>query len=84
MIPVQTVSFDHVITKDKLEKLDDIFDFLTPQTEFHTKVLADSNVANLLEGDIIQFERKGFYRVDKPFVEGEGAVLFEIPGKKGN
>ena len=83
LIPVQTVSFDHLITKDKLEKTDDIFEFLTPQTEFRTKVLAESNVANLLEGDIIQFERKGFYRVDKPFVGGEEAVLFAIPGNKG-
>jgi len=83
LTPVEIVEFDHLITKDKLEKEDDLNQFLTPKTEFRTKALADGNVANLHEGDIIQFERKGYYRVDKPFLDGKEAVFFTIPTRKG-
>ena len=82
LIPCDLVSFDHLITKDKLEKTDNILDFLTPQTEFHAEAVADCNVANLIEGDIIQFERRGYYRVDRPFEHGRPVVMFEIPTGK--
>jgi glutamyl-tRNA synthetase len=45
--------------------------------------LADCNVAELKEDDIMQFDRKGFYRVDKAFKNGEPAVFFQIPTGKG-
>ena len=60
------VDFDHLITKDKLDENDNFEDFITPETEFHTKGFADLNVGKLKAGDIIQFERKGYFRVDKP------------------
>lgn len=82
LIPCTLIAFDHLITKDKLEKEDNITDFLTPETEFRTEAVADCNTASLAEGDIIQFERKGEYRVDKPFQHGKAAVLFEIPTGK--
>ncbi|KAK4695007.1 hypothetical protein P7C71_g2668, partial [Lecanoromycetidae sp. Uapishka_2] len=67
---------------DKLEKEDNLADFLTPETEFRTEAVADCNALSLAEGDIIQFERKGEYRVDEPFQHGKAAVLFEIPTGK--
>lgn len=85
LIPCELCSFDHLITKDKLEKdKDKLVEFLTPQTEFRTEALADCNVTGLMEGDIIQFERKGYYRVDRPFQQGRPAVMFEIPVGKTN
>ena len=81
-IDVDLVDFDHLITKDKLDEEDNFEDFLTPETEFHTKAIADANVATLQAGDIIQFERKGYYRVDVPYKEGQPAVLFTIPDGK--
>ncbi|CAI5760160.1 unnamed protein product [Candida verbasci] len=81
-IEVDLVDFDHLITKDKLDEDDNFEDFITPKTEFHTKAFADLNVANLKAGDIIQFERKGYYRVDQPFEQGKPAVLFTIPDGK--
>ena len=71
-----------MITKDKLEEGDNFEDFLNPKTEFITEALADENVAALKENDIIQFDRKGYFRVDKPFQHGEKAVLFQIPTGK--
>ena len=82
LIPVDLVDFDFLITKDKLEGDDKLEDFLTPQTEFRTHALADCNVAELKEDDIIQFDRKGYFRVDKPFNHGEPVVCFQIPTGK--
>ena len=71
-----------MITKDKLEEGDNVEDFLNPNTEFITEALADENVAALKENDVIQFDRRGYFRVDKPFRHGEKAVLFQIPTGK--
>jgi glutamyl-tRNA synthetase len=51
-------------------------------TEFRVPAFADCNVADLPQGAIVQFERKGFYKLDEAY-EGEGsrAVFFEIPSK---
>ncbi|EEH20063.2 glutamate-tRNA ligase [Paracoccidioides brasiliensis Pb03] len=84
LVPVELVDFDYIISKDKLEKDEDIHDFLTPKTEFRSEAFADCNVAGLAEGDIIQFERKGYFRLDRPYKEGKPAVFFNIPtGKTG-
>ncbi|MCJ1287625.1 hypothetical protein MMC26_006977 [Xylographa opegraphella] len=83
LIPVDMVDFDFLITKDKIEEDENYEDFLTPKTEFHTAGWADGNVANLKMDDVIQFERKGYFRVDKAFQHGEPAVLFAIPTGKG-
>ncbi|MCJ1370026.1 hypothetical protein MMC20_001238 [Loxospora ochrophaea] len=84
LIPVELVDFDYLITKDKIDENDNVDDFLNPQTEFRSQALADCNVADLQVDDIIQFERKGYFRVDRKFLHGEPAVLFNIPtGKTG-
>jgi glutamyl-tRNA synthetase len=66
MIPVDLVTFDHLISKDKLEKDDKLESFLAPLTEFKSQDFADCNVTGLPQGSIIQFERKGYYKLDVP------------------
>jgi glutamyl-tRNA synthetase len=84
LVPVEVVDFDFLLTKDSLEENDQMEDFLNPKTEFRDEAFADCNVAELKEDDIIQFDRKGYYRVDRPFADGKPAVLFNIPtGKTG-
>ncbi|KAL2825945.1 tRNA synthetases class I, catalytic domain-containing protein [Aspergillus cavernicola] len=84
LVPVELVDFDHLLNKDALQEDDLLEDVLNPKTEFRDDALADSNVADLKEGDIIQFERRGYYRLDKPAAPGSPAVLFNIPsGKTG-
>ncbi|KAH8731868.1 glutamyl-tRNA synthetase [Phaeosphaeriaceae sp. PMI808] len=79
LIPIELVDFDYLITKDKLETDDTLEDFLNPNTETKTKALADCNVANLKVDDIVQFDRKGFFRIDKAFAHNEPVVAFQIP-----
>lgn len=78
---VKLIDFDHLITKEKIEEGEDFEQFLTPETEFASEAFADCNVKDLKEGDVIQFERKGYYRLDKPF-DGTDAVFFTVPDGK--
>ncbi|KAF2116799.1 putative Glutamyl-tRNA synthetase, cytoplasmic [Lophiotrema nucula] len=80
LIPVELVAFEHLVTKDKLEKDDVLENFLTPVTEFREQALADCNVAELPQGAILQFERKGYYKLDG-LEKGNGSrmVFFNIP-----
>ncbi|KAF9469253.1 glutamate-tRNA ligase [Collybia nuda] len=64
LVPVTLVDYDYLITKKKLEEADDVADFVTPVTEFKEEALADANVNDLKRGDIIQFERKGYFVFD--------------------
>lgn len=81
-VPVDLVDFDHLISKDKLEEDESFEDFLTPNTEFHTAAVADVNVKDMKVGDIIQFERKGYYRLDALAKDGKPYVFFTIPDGK--
>ncbi|KAF7506772.1 hypothetical protein GJ744_011384 [Endocarpon pusillum] len=82
-VPVELVDFDFLITKDKLEEEDKLEDFLTPKTEFRTEAFADCNVADVRANDIIQFERKGYYRCDSAVgADGSPATFFKIPTGK--
>ncbi|GAO49181.1 glutamyl-tRNA synthetase [Saitoella complicata NRRL Y-17804] len=76
---VELVDFDLLITKEKLEDGDDVKDFLTPQTEFRVSAVADGNVRDLKKGDVMQFNRKGYYVVDVPYTEGGKIVMFSVP-----
>lgn len=64
LIPVTLIDYDYLITKKKLEENDNIADFITPVTEFREDALADANVSDLQKGDIMQFERKGYFVYD--------------------
>jgi glutamyl-tRNA synthetase len=64
LVDVRLLDYDYLINKKKLEENDDVADFVTPVTEFKEEAHADANVKTLKEGDIIQFERKGYYRYD--------------------
>ncbi|SJM87001.1 probable Glutamate--tRNA ligase, cytoplasmic [Zygosaccharomyces bailii] len=81
-VPVELVDFDHLITKDKLEEDENFIDFLTPQTEFHTKAVGDVNVKDMNVGDIIQFERKGYCRLDSKPEGDKPYIFFTIPDGK--
>lgn len=74
---VQLVDFDYLITKKKLEENDNVADFVTPVSEFKEFAVADANVLDLKRGEIIQFERKGYYIYDN---ETNGVrEFFKIP-----
>lgn len=64
LIESTLLDYDYLITKKKLEEDDQFADFVTPVSEFREDAVADANVKDLKKGDIIQFERKGYYIFD--------------------
>jgi glutamyl-tRNA synthetase len=84
LVDVELVDFDYLITKDKLEEDDDVRDFVNKATEFKEVAYADCNIADVKEDDILQFERKGYYRCDLPAKDGKPAVFFCIPTGKAD
>jgi glutamyl-tRNA synthetase len=77
--------FDYLITKDKLEEEDELEKFLNPNTATMEEAWCDEGVKELKKDDIIQLERRGYYRVDSGIGEGEDkskAILFAIPTGK--
>lgn len=64
LIDITLLDYDYLITKKKLEEDDDVKDFVTPISEFREAAFTDTNAAALKKGDIIQFERKGYYIFD--------------------
>ncbi len=86
LIPATLIDFDFLITKKKIEENEDWENFITPQTEFRTDALVDSNLATLEPGAIVQFERKGFYILDSIRKKDDGSIagveFFLIPDGK--
>lgn len=76
--------FDHLVTKDKLDEEDDWKEFVNQNTMASTEVIGDAGLKTLREHDVIQLERRGFYRVDRPYISSDKPmVLFMVPdGKK--
>lgn len=82
LVPAEAWEFDYLITKDKLENEDNWEDFFNPESGKKIDVVCDCNLADVHDGDIIQLERKGYFRVDKAAKDGQPAVLFGIPTGK--
>ena len=81
--PAVLTEFDHLVTKEKLEEGDKFEDYVNPNTIATTSVVGDVCLKTLQEGDIIQLERRGFYRCDRPYHgAAKPCVLYMIPDGK--
>ncbi|KAK1277337.1 hypothetical protein QJS04_geneDACA015752 [Acorus gramineus] len=80
LVHLSLVEFDYLITKKKLDEGEDFLDVLNPCTRRETTAFGDSNMRNLKRGEILQLERKGYFRCDVPFIRpSKPVVLFAIP-----
>lgn len=84
--PTYCVNFEHIISKPVLGKDEDFKSFIGHETRFETAMLGDPELKKCKEGDIIQLQRRGFYRVDQAWAPASDfsgverpVVLFFIP-----
>ncbi len=67
-----------------MKKERDFVDVVNPCTKRETAALGDSNLRNLQRGEILQLERKGYFRCDASYVRpSKPIVLFAIPDGRG-
>ncbi|KAI8644389.1 tRNA synthetases class I, catalytic domain-containing protein [Parasitella parasitica] len=76
------LDYDYLISKKKVEDGDEVKDLVTPVSEFKLPAIADGNTKNLKKGDIIQFERKGYFILDATATATEPAHFIRIPDGK--
>eukprot|EP00979_Chaetoceros_neogracilis_P005389 scaffold984_cov281-Chaetoceros_neogracile.AAC.4 len=82
-LPVTLHEFDNLISKAKLEEDEDFKDFINPNTLACTEVIGDAGLQTLQKNDIIQLERRGYYKVEQPYMSAEkGLQLFMVPDGK--
>ncbi|XP_048270036.1 bifunctional glutamate/proline--tRNA ligase isoform X2 [Bombus terrestris] len=86
LIPCYAVYFDHIISKSILGKDDDYKDFIAKNTRTEIQMLGEVALKHVEKGEIIQLQRKGFFRCDvsyapvSPFSSREQPlILFHIP-----
>jgi len=79
-IPLTFVDFDHLITVPKLLEGQDFKDFITPNSRVETPGIGQAVMAGLKVDQIIQVQRRGFFRVDSV----NPLVLFNIPTGKAS
>lgn len=84
--PTYCVYFENIISKAVLGKDEDFKKFIGHETRSEVQMLGDPELKNCKKGDIIQLQRRGFFKVDQawaPASEFSGIerplVLFFIP-----
>jgi len=84
LTPCILTTFDHLITKDKLEEDDKLEDYVNRDSVHHVEAFGDVNLKTMPVGSIIQFERKGYYRLDRAYnlETGEPGEFFLVPDGK--
>eukprot|EP01006_Ploeotia_vitrea_P029989 TRINITY_DN62452_c0_g1_i1.p1 TRINITY_DN62452_c0_g1~~TRINITY_DN62452_c0_g1_i1.p1 ORF type:complete len:719 (-),score=107.26 TRINITY_DN62452_c0_g1_i1:90-2207(-) len=64
VVPITLYEFDHLLTVRSLDKGTDIDPLLNKETEFKLEAIAEAAIRNVKPGDIIQFQRRGYFRCD--------------------
>lgn len=80
---VTLYEFDNLVSKEKLEEDDEFEKFVNQNTLATSEVIGDAGLKALKHGDIIQLERRGYFRVDKPYFNDSNSLnLFMVPDGK--
>ncbi|KAL0819856.1 hypothetical protein ABMA28_007881 [Loxostege sticticalis] len=64
MVETYCVYFDHIISKPLLGKDEDFKQYIGHQTRWEIPMLGEPELSKVKVGDIIQLQRRGFFRVD--------------------
>ena len=82
---VTLVELDHLITKKKVEENEKVADIVNRDSYIAYTAIAEGAMRSVKRGDIIQFERRGYFFVDKLELGNDKMTLNFIPdGKSKN
>lgn len=86
LVPVKVMKYSDLLTKDRLDEEDVFEDFINHNSETVEYLDGDVNLRGLQKGDLVQLERRGYYKCDRVLVRDASAahplVLVEIPDGK--
>ena len=84
LVPIRLHDFDHLLSKDKLTDQEEEHweDFLTTSTDVVSEAQADCNIWDTKPDEVLQFDRKGYYRCDEAATKDSPAIFFKIPTGK--
>jgi glutamyl-tRNA synthetase len=78
------LSYDYLILKKKIDEDDALEPFINPVTEFREDAFVEVGLGEVPRGAIVQFERRGYYMLDKTIrgislvSGGEGGKVLEF------
>lgn len=78
LVNVNLIEYDHLITKRKVEENDNMADIANKNSKFITESISESHLDVLKVGQVIQFERRGYFILDKKCFDKEGNNLLEF------
>uniref|UniRef100_A0A914DU73 glutamate--tRNA ligase n=1 Tax=Acrobeloides nanus TaxID=290746 RepID=A0A914DU73_9BILA len=85
-IPVRAAYYDHVISKAIIKQDEDWKQYINKDSVKYVSMVAEPAIKNLKKGEIIQFQRKGFFICDQEYQAKTGSevhmILIEIPSSK--
>eukprot|EP00921_Rhytidocystis_pertsovi_P007223 GHVQ01012125.1.p1 GENE.GHVQ01012125.1~~GHVQ01012125.1.p1 ORF type:complete len:778 (-),score=118.18 GHVQ01012125.1:116-2449(-) len=75
--------YDHLIIEDKIDKEDTrpMDKLINPHTQFDTMALTEGAVKDLPIGTVLQFERRGYFKIDKKPISADADG---VEGKEGD
>ncbi|KAF5300527.1 hypothetical protein FQR65_LT09148 [Abscondita terminalis] len=84
--PTWCIYFDHIISKPLLGKDEDFKQYVGHETKKSVQMLGDPELKKLKKGDIIQLQRRGFFKVETAYeplnmrtCKERDVILFSIP-----
>lgn len=84
LLIVDVFEFDHLINQRTIYADCDLETIVNTNSKFSAKYYVDSNLRTLNVGQFIQFQRKGYYRIDKIEIKAGDSLytLIKIPDGK--
>lgn len=85
LLVADLVEYDHLIKQKKVDEDVEFADIVNVNSKFTAPYYVDSHVRTLNSGQFVQFERKGYYIIDKIVKQGDDfkyTFIYTPDGKK--
>ena len=84
LLVAELVQYDHLLRQKKVEEDVDFETIVNPNSKFTAPYYVDSHIRTLSAGQFLQFQRKGYYKIDSVIKEGDDfkyTIIYTPDGK---